>query len=128
KVAGRATDRVQLGGAAPSATTNLRDLPGGSREIEAFVSLLQIQYVRQSPAILKPGTLDALAALRDANLLPGDAAEALQASYRWLRHLESALRLASSDQRLALPTDPVALGKVALLLRQTKPETLARRA
>ena len=128
KVAGRATDRVQLGGAAPSATTNLRDLPGGSREIEAFVSLLQIQHVSQSPAILKPGTLDALAALRDANLLPGDAAEALQASYRWLRHLESALRLASSDQRLALPTDPVALGKVALLLRQTEPETLARRA
>jgi glutamate-ammonia-ligase adenylyltransferase len=63
-----------------------------------------------------PGTLDAIAALRRPGLLAVDDAQQLDRSYRFLRSIESALRLMNTTARHDLPEDDLELQKLAFLI------------
>jgi glutamate-ammonia-ligase adenylyltransferase len=100
-------------GAAP---LNLKRGPGGTLDVEFLVQMLQLQHAAAFPAVLDPNTQEALAALTAAGCLPRADAQALAESYRFLRQVESGLRLLSTSARHDLPGDPLDLQKLALLL------------
>ena len=78
---------------------NLKRGIGGTVDVEFIVQMLQLKYVDQYPDILVPGTLDAIAALRRAGLLAAEDARHLDRSYRFLRSIESGLRLMNTAAR-----------------------------
>ena len=63
-----------------------------------------------------PGTLDALGALHRAGVLADEDALRLDQSYRFLRSIESALRLMNTAARHDLPSDELELDKLAFLI------------
>ncbi|MET7638740.1 bifunctional [glutamine synthetase] adenylyltransferase/[glutamine synthetase]-adenylyl-L-tyrosine phosphorylase [Streptomyces sp. NPDC005438] len=98
--------------------------PGGLRDVEFAVQLLQLVHGRSDDTLRSPTTLDALAALAAGGYVGrADAAE-LDASYRFLRTLEHHIQLyklrrthlmpeADTDRRrlgrsMGFRTDPVA--------------------
>ena len=95
---------------------NLKRGPGGTVDIEFAVQLLQLKHAADSPDVLQPGTLDAIAALHQAGCLSQDDSEYLSRSYRFLRSIEARLRLMNTAARHDLPSDETELGKLAYLL------------
>ena len=95
---------------------NLKRGPGGTVDIEFIVQMTQLRYGAKSPDVLVPGTLDAITALRDHNYLPDEFADYLSKSYRFLRSVESGLRLMNTTARHDLPRDEHELEKLAYLL------------
>ena len=90
--------------------------PGGLRDVEFSVQLLQLVHGRHDPSLRARGTLPALAALASAGLVgPADAA-ALADAYVWLRTVEHRLQLRSLRRTHALPADPAALQRLARTL------------
>jgi len=66
-----------------------------------------------------PGTLAALAALCAAGILERDDCDYFTASYRFLRTIQSRLRLMCTTARDDLPDEPRELAKLARLLGYT---------
>ena len=71
-----------------------------------------------------PGTHEALQALGKAGYLSAEDAKFFVESYRFLRTLQSRLRLMSSTARDNLPEEPRELAKLAGLLHYASPEKL----
>jgi glutamate-ammonia-ligase adenylyltransferase len=111
-----------------AAELNLKRARGGTLDIEFLVQRLQLQHAGESPAVLVPATQQALAALAAAGHLDRDDAEFFAESYRFLRRVESGLRLLNTSARHDLPHDPIQLGKLALLLGQPNGDTIRDRA
>ncbi|HEX7355048.1 MAG TPA: bifunctional [glutamine synthetase] adenylyltransferase/[glutamine synthetase]-adenylyl-L-tyrosine phosphorylase [Mycobacteriales bacterium] len=87
--------------------------PGGLRDVEFAVQLLQLVHGRTDPSLRSASTLDALAALRDGGYVGrGDAFE-LGDSYRWLRWVEHRLQLWRLRRTHVIPGDPEALRRLA---------------
>lgn len=87
---------------------------GGIREVEFFVQALQLVNAGKRPDVRARGTLDGLARLAAAGLLPeGDAAR-LAAAYEFLRRLEHHLQARELAQTHTLPTDAAELGVIAV--------------
>ncbi|MCI0358514.1 MAG: hypothetical protein L0211_08530, partial [Planctomycetaceae bacterium] len=107
---------------------NLKRAAGGTLDIEFLAQALQLEHARASPAILAPGTQAALAALADAGRLTRDDAQYFAESYRFLRRIESGLRLLNTSARHNLPDDSLELDKLALLLGQPNGATVRDRA
>lgn len=105
---------------------NLKRGPGGTVDVEFVVQMLQLKHAAEVPEMLVPGTLDAIDALLDAHLLGEEAAAALEQSYRFLRRVEARLRLMNTTSRHDLPTDELALKKLAYLLNYTDAQALIR--
>jgi glutamate-ammonia-ligase adenylyltransferase len=78
--------------------------------------MLQLRHAATSPDVLVPGTLDAIAALRGQGYLADEAADYWSKSYRFLRSVESGLRLMNTTARHDLPEDEHELDKLAYLL------------
>ncbi|MGI5132682.1 bifunctional [glutamine synthetase] adenylyltransferase/[glutamine synthetase]-adenylyl-L-tyrosine phosphorylase [Pseudonocardia sp. CA-107938] len=85
--------------------------PGGLRDVEFAVQLLQLVHGRTDDALRSPTTLDALAALADGGYVGRDDGANLAASYRFLRLLEHRLQLQRMRRTHQLPpaTDTEAL-------------------
>jgi glutamate-ammonia-ligase adenylyltransferase len=98
---------------------NLKRGPGGLVDIEFLVQMLQLKHAGAAASIAVPGTLDALAALSAAGILHQDDGEFFRKSYRFLRAIQSRLRLMSTTARDNLPDDPRELAKLAGLLGYT---------
>ncbi|MBI3836334.1 MAG: bifunctional [glutamate--ammonia ligase]-adenylyl-L-tyrosine phosphorylase/[glutamate--ammonia-ligase] adenylyltransferase [Planctomycetia bacterium] len=98
---------------------NLKRGPGGLVDIEFLVQMLQLKHAGAAPSIAVPGTLDALAAVCTAGILQRDDGEFFSKSYRFLRTIQSRLRLMSTTARDDLPDDPRELVKLARLLGYT---------
>ncbi len=79
--------------------------PGGIRDIEFAVQLLQLVHGRADPALRSPTTLSALAELAAAGYVAMDDAAALERAYRFLRAAEHRLQLVEDQQVHALPSD-----------------------
>jgi len=77
--------------------------PGGIRDIEWAVQLLQLVHGRQDPALRAGPTLAALGALAGSGLVGREDADRLAAAYRFLRTLEHRLQLADERQTHVLP-------------------------
>jgi len=95
---------------------NLKRGPGGTVDIEFAVQALQLKHAADLPAVLQPGTLDAIEALHAAGCLARDDAQYLSRSYRLLRNIEARLRLMNTAARHDMPTDETELAKLAYLL------------
>lgn len=79
--------------------------PGGIRDIEFAIQLLQLVHGRADPALRSPTTLSALAELAVAGYVAADDAAALDHAYRFLRAAEHRLQLVEDQQVHALPTE-----------------------
>jgi glutamate-ammonia-ligase adenylyltransferase len=105
---------------------NLKRGPGGTVDIEFTVQMLQLKWANRFPKVLTPGTLDAIRELQSAGCLEGGDGDYLSRSYRFLRSIESGLRLMNTTARHDLPEDSGELNKLAFLLGHSSGESLWR--
>ena len=95
---------------------NLKRGEGGTVDIEFIVQMLQLKHAVSKPSVLVTGTLDTISALQDADIISQDDAALMSESYRYLRSLESRLRLMNTTARHDLPTDDASLIRLGYLL------------
>lgn len=79
--------------------------PGGLRDVEFAVQLLQLVHGRTDPALRHATTLDALAALADGGYIGRKDAATLHDSYRFLRTVEHRLQLYRLRRTHLMPED-----------------------
>ena len=104
----------------------LKRAPGGIRDIEFTVQLLQLVHGHLDPELRGPTTLTTLAEMADAGYVDIDDAEKMATAYRLLRTVEHRLQLVDEQQVHVLPTDPVALDRLARVMgRRDEPEGTA---
>jgi glutamate-ammonia-ligase adenylyltransferase len=83
--------------------------PGGMRDIEFAVQLLQLVHGRIDEALREPGTLPALRALVAGGYVGRQDGETLLRGYRFLRGVEHRLQLQNLRRTHTVPDDPKAL-------------------
>jgi glutamate-ammonia-ligase adenylyltransferase len=94
-------------------------------DIEFAVQMLQLQHAAENPAVLVPGTLEAIEHLQQAGYLSADDGSYFQRAYRFLRRVEAHLRLMNTTARHDLPEDETELRKLAFLLGYSGATALA---
>ncbi len=97
--------RVEAHVAEPDARRELKLGPGGLRDVEFAVQLLQLVHGRADDALRSPTTLTALADLAAGGYIGRDDAEVMADAYRFLRTLEHRLQLRRLRRTHTLPTD-----------------------
>ena len=97
---------------APAADRELKLGPGGLRDIEFAVQLLQLVHGRTDPTLRSGTTLVALAALTDGGYIGRDDGAALAPAYRFLRSLEHRIQLWQLRRTHALPQSPASLRRL----------------
>ncbi|MFF5071767.1 bifunctional [glutamine synthetase] adenylyltransferase/[glutamine synthetase]-adenylyl-L-tyrosine phosphorylase [Micromonospora olivasterospora] len=90
--------------------------PGGLRDIEFAVQLLQLVHGRGDESLRAPGTIPALRALVAGGYVGRADGEALLGGYRFLRAVEHRLQLQGLRRTHTVPTDPAALRWLAAAL------------
>src|SRR5579864_5973745 len=95
--------------------------PGGLRDIEFAVQLLQLVHGRTDETLRAAATLDALAALARGGYVGRDDAASLAAAYRFLRSVEHLLQLRRLRRTHILPEDPAVLRQVGRALAGSGP-------
>lgn len=98
----RAEAEVRRSGAADR---EVKRGPGGLRDVEFSVQLLQLVHGRVDPDLRVRGTLEALDALARGGYVDGDDAAVLADAYRFLRRVEHALQLEDERQTHTVPAD-----------------------
>ena len=83
--------------------------PGGLRDIEFAVQLLQLVHGRADETLRSPSTVEALTALAAGGYVGRADGEALLSAYRFLRTVEHRLQLQRLRRTHTVPTDPAAL-------------------
>src|SRR5437667_2976016 len=79
---------------------------GGIREVEFVIQTLQFVHGAQHAFLQEPGTLKALRAIAELELLPGSEVRILDESYRFLRRIEHRLQIEAERQTHSIPDDP----------------------
>ncbi len=92
---------------------NLKLGPGGLRDVEFTVQLLQMVHGRHDESIRARGTLPALTALRDGGYIGRQPAAELDEAYRFLRAVEHRLQLHRMRRTHVLPTAPGDIRRLA---------------
>ncbi|WP_433351163.1 bifunctional [glutamine synthetase] adenylyltransferase/[glutamine synthetase]-adenylyl-L-tyrosine phosphorylase [Micromonospora sp. CA-111912] len=90
--------------------------PGGLRDIEFAVQLLQLVHGRGDEALRAPGTIPALRALVAGGYVGRADGEALLRGYRFLRGVEHRLQLQGLRRTHTVPADPAGLRWLAAAL------------
>ncbi|WP_328419005.1 bifunctional [glutamine synthetase] adenylyltransferase/[glutamine synthetase]-adenylyl-L-tyrosine phosphorylase [Micromonospora sp. NBC_00389] len=90
--------------------------PGGLRDIEFAVQLLQLVHGRGDETLRAPGTIPALRALVAGGYVGRADGEALLRGYRFLRSVEHRLQLQGLRRTHTVPTEPAALRWLAAAL------------
>lgn len=90
--------------------------PGGIRDIEFSVQLLQLAHGRADPGLRTPNTLEALSELGRSGYVGPDDAEGLAGAYRFLRRVEHAVQLEDEQQTHTLPADRDQRRRIARVL------------
>ncbi|HEY2552788.1 MAG TPA: bifunctional [glutamine synthetase] adenylyltransferase/[glutamine synthetase]-adenylyl-L-tyrosine phosphorylase [Streptosporangiaceae bacterium] len=106
----------------PAATAG-RELklgPGGLRDIEFAVQLLQLVHGRTDDTLRAAGTLPALSALAAGGYVGRPDAAGLGAAYRFLRAAEHLLQLRQLRRTHTLPDDPAVLRRTGRALRRMR--------
>ena len=94
--------------------------PGGLRDIEFAVQLLQLVHGRGDETLRQPGTLPALAALAAGGYVGRADASAMADAYRFLRGVEHLLQLRQLRRTHLLPEDPAVLREIGRGLRRMR--------
>lgn len=97
------TDDVKLG-------------PGGIRDIEFSIQLLQLVHGGADPTVRSPNTLEAIAALVDGGYIAEDDGAGLSTAYRWLRNVEHRLQLWQERQVHHLPPNEEMRSRIARVM------------
>lgn len=115
--------RVEENIPAAEAGRQLKLAPGGLRDVEFSVQLLQLVHGRTDAKLRIPGTLAALAALGQYGYVGRDDAATLADSYRFLRGAEHLLQLYRLRRTHIVPEDDADLRRLgrALNLRGGDP-------
>jgi len=79
---------------------------GGIREIEFVVQTLQFIHGAKHAFLQEQGTLKALRAIAQLELLPSSEVRVLDESYRFLRRIEHRLQIEAERQTHSIPEDP----------------------
>jgi len=90
--------------------------PGGIRDVEFAVQLLQLVHGRHDTGIRERSTLGAIAELAGAGYIAAEDAAALSDAYRFLRTVEHRLQLVEEEQTHSVPADPASQRRLALVL------------
>ena len=109
--------RVEQSLPARQAGRELKLGPGGLRDIEFAVQLLQLVHGRTDEALRAPATLPALAALAAGGYVGRADADELAAAYRFLRRTEHLLQLHRLSRTHTLPEDPAVLRRLGRAMR-----------
>ncbi len=104
--------RVEQHVPATEAARQLKLGPGGLRDVEFSVQLLQLVHGRADEALRSGTTLEALAALSDGGYVGRDDAAVLEESYRLLRTLEHRIQLFRLRRTHLMPTDEADLRRL----------------
>jgi len=97
---------------------NLKRGRGGTVDVEFIAQMYQLKAFPEFPEVLVPRTVDALQRLGESGVLDADDAADLIESYRFLRGIETGLRLMNTTARHDLPEDERELARLAYLLRR----------
>jgi glutamate-ammonia-ligase adenylyltransferase len=117
----QAMRRRVIGNLAPGeAPRQLKLGPGGLRDIEFAVQLLQLVHGRTDESLRETGTLPALAALARGGYVGREDAASMGAAYRFLRTVEHLLQLRQLRRTHTLPEDPAALRRLGRALRRAR--------
>lgn len=103
-------------GGHPERANDVKLSRGGIREIEFTVQLLQVVRGGQFPELRTRATLDALARLSKASLMPQETAEALTKAYVFLRRVEHRIQYLDDQQTHVLPTNDLDLNWIAITM------------
>jgi glutamate-ammonia-ligase adenylyltransferase len=90
--------------------------PGGIREIEFVVQLVQLIRGGREPTLRARGLLPALAACEQLGFIPAARAQRLREAYRFLRRLENRVQMFADQQTHEIPADPRERERLALAL------------
>jgi glutamate-ammonia-ligase adenylyltransferase len=90
--------------------------PGGIREVEFTVQLLQLIRAGREPELRTPRLLDALAAAEQLGHFDADTAARLRAAYLFLRRAENRVQMLRDEQTHSLPDDSLARLRIAATL------------
>ncbi len=101
--------RVEAHVPSAEADRQLKLGPGGLRDIEFAVQLLQLVHGRADPTLRSGNTIRALGALADGGYVGRDDAASLAEAYRFLRTLEHRLQLRRLRRTHLMPAEPSAL-------------------
>jgi glutamate-ammonia-ligase adenylyltransferase len=92
---------------------DLKEGPGGIRDVEFLVQAFQLLHGGREPRLRTGNVLDALRALGELELLPFEVIRSLRDCYLWLRRAEHALQLADERQTARMPSRPEAQAEQA---------------
>jgi glutamate-ammonia-ligase adenylyltransferase len=104
---------------------NLKLGPGGIREIEFIVQLVQLIRGGREPSLRVRGLLPALTACEARGHIPASRARALRQAYVFLRRLENRVQMLRDAQTHDLPEDDLTRERLALALDYPAWEPLA---
>jgi len=105
--------RVEASARGAGGERNVKLGPGGIRDIEFTVQLLQLIFGASDERVRRRSTLGALRALGAAGYLSATEHQTLASGYVFLRTLEHQLQLMHGLNVRELPSDPRALDKLA---------------
>jgi glutamate-ammonia-ligase adenylyltransferase len=100
---------------------NLKEGPGGIRDVEFLTQSFQLFYGARHPELRTGHVPAALRGLGRLGLLPEAVASVLRASYVWLRRAEHAAQLAEEQQTSTFPRDRSAQLALARRLGYAEP-------
>ncbi|MGB3046363.1 MAG: glutamine-synthetase adenylyltransferase, partial [Dokdonella sp.] len=98
--------------------------PGGIREIEFIIQLLQLIRGGREPALRVRGLLPALSVCEQLGLISARRARQLGEAYRFLRRLENRVQMFADQQTHELPADDTQRQRIALALGHAQWSTL----
>lgn len=90
--------------------------PGGIRDVEFAIQLLQLVHGRHDAGIRAPATLTALAQLSEAGYVSADDSALLTDAYTFLRTVEHRLQLVEDQQVYSVPSTATARSHLARVL------------
>ncbi len=90
--------------------------PGGIRDVEFAVQLLQLVHGRRDPSIRSKSTLGALDELAASGYVDEEQSSSLARAYRFLRTVEHRLQLVEEQQTHTVPSEPAAKERLARVL------------
>ncbi|MCC5951021.1 MAG: bifunctional [glutamine synthetase] adenylyltransferase/[glutamine synthetase]-adenylyl-L-tyrosine phosphorylase [Acidimicrobiia bacterium] len=94
----------------------LKRAPGGIRDIEFSIQLLQLVHGPLDPLLRSPTTLALLTEMGSAGYIDAQDASRLAEAYRVLRTVEHRLQLVDGHQTHTLPDDPAALDRLGRVM------------
>ena len=100
---------------APGATPVEREIklgPGGLRDVEFAIQLLQLVHGRADESLRRRSTLDALAALADGGYVGRQDAQQLAEAYEFLRTVEHRIQLFRLERTHLMPSDEPSLRRI----------------